>query len=208
LARRIVSSPATKHPKLWIVAGPNGAGKSSLYELIDIETEDGSVWIINPDLLSARLAAIENLGARQANIEAVKRIENWLEASIQAHQTIGVETVLSTAKYRRLVTAAKRLQFEINFIYVLLAKPEMHVERVRLRVMKGGHDVPVEKILERRGRSLKQLSWFLQQADRAWLYDNSAAEPRLMGAKRDGVITLDPDALPEIKSAAERIKSN
>ena len=37
---------------------------------------------------------------------AVRRIEAWLETSIKAHQTVGVETVLSTGKYRRLVTAA------------------------------------------------------------------------------------------------------
>jgi predicted ABC-type ATPase len=42
-------------PKLWIVAGPNGSGKSSLYTNSDIEDFAGSVWIINPDVLSARI---------------------------------------------------------------------------------------------------------------------------------------------------------
>lgn len=202
-----MSSSEIKRPEFWIVAGPNGSGKSTLYESTDFETEGGSIWIINPDLLSARIAQIERLDATYANIEAVRRIESWLEASIRAHQTIGVETVLSTDKYRRLVSAAKKLRFQINLIYVLLATPEMHVERVRLRVRKGGHNVPVEKILERRSRSLRQLPWFLRQANRAWLYDNSGAEPRSMGTKSEGVITLDPDALPEIKSAVNRIKS-
>lgn len=202
-----MSSFTTSRPALWIVAGPNGSGKSTLYQNTDFETEGGSIWIINPDLLSARIARIERLDAKRANIEAVQRIERWLEASIRAHQTIGVETVLSTGKYRRLVNAAKKLRFQINLIYVLLAAPEMHVERVRLRVEKGGHDVPMQKILERRERSLRQLPWFLRQADRAWLYDNSGAVPSLMGTKSKGIVTLDPSALSEIKSAVNRISS-
>jgi hypothetical protein len=42
-------------PKFWIVAGPNGSGKSSIYTDTDIEDFGGSVWIINPDLLTARI---------------------------------------------------------------------------------------------------------------------------------------------------------
>src|ERR1051325_11557202 len=50
-------------------------------------------------------------------------------------------------------------------------------------VAKGGHDVPSDKIIERRQRSLDQLPWFLAQADDAWLFDNSNAKPRLIGTK-------------------------
>ena len=99
-------------PKLWIVAGPNGSGKSSIYTDTDIEDFGGSVWIINPDLLTARIREIEHLKPRAANIAAVTRIYSWLEASIAAHQTIGVETVLSTEKYRALVLAAKAHGFD------------------------------------------------------------------------------------------------
>ena len=67
---------------------------------------DGSVWIINPDLLTVRLQHAENLELTAANLAAVQRIETWLEKSISVHQTIGVETVLSSPKYRRLVEMA------------------------------------------------------------------------------------------------------
>lgn len=142
-----------------------------------------------------------------ANVEAVKRIEVWLEASIHAHRTVGVETVLSTGKYRRLVDLAKKRRFEVNLIYVMLKNVELNIERVRLRVAKGGHAVPFKKIRERRERSLRQLPWFLEQADRAFLYDNSGAKPRTMGTKENGLLKLDPDALPEIKSAVESVKT-
>lgn len=158
-------------PAFWIIAGPNGSGKSTLYgsrrEAIYGNTIISDLtrpfWIINPDLLASRIRATEKLGLRAANLQAVKRIEAWVGASIDAHQSIGVETVLSTDKYRRLVTAAKKRGFEFRLIYVILQTSAMNVERVKLRVKKGGHSVPTRKITERWQRSLGQLPWFLKQ---------------------------------------------
>jgi len=189
------------------VAGPNGSGKSTAYQTLEFEAPARSIWIINPDLLTVRIQQVEGLELLAANLQAVKRIETWLEVSIRAHQTVGVETVLSTDKYRRLVLAAKVLQFTVHLTYVILDSPERNIERVRMRVKKGGHAVPEDKIIERYARSLAQLPWFLDQADEAWLYDNSDPSPRLIGRKTGGVITRDPDALPQIVAAIETIRS-
>ena len=194
-------------PKFWIVAGPNGSGKSSIYTDTDIEDFGGSVWIINPDLLTARIQKIEHLKPKAANIAAVTRIYSWLAASIAAHQTIGVETVLSTEKYRALVLAAKAHGFEVRLIYILLSSAELSVERVKLRVGKGGHHVPTTKIRQRRERSLQQLPWFLKNADLAWIFDNSGAKPAQIARKSGNTIIVDPAALPEIKEAIRLIKS-
>jgi predicted ABC-type ATPase len=189
------------------VAGPNGSGKSSAYQGLDTESFARSVWIINPDLLTVRLRDVEGLELAAANLQAVRRIEAWLEVSIRAHQTVGVETVLSTDKYRRLVLAAKALRFQVRLTYVILDSPERNIERVRLRVKMGGHAVPEDKIVERYARSLAQMPWFLDQADEAWLYDNSDTSPRLIGRKHKGVITLDSNALPQVVAAVETIKT-
>jgi predicted ABC-type ATPase len=202
-----VSRRKLDKPKLWIVAGPNGSGKSSIYTDTDIEDFGGSVWIINPDLLTARIREIEHLKPMAANIAAVTRIYRWLEASIAAHQTIGVETVLSTEKYRALVLAAKAYGFEVRLIYILLSSPELSVERVKLRVGKGGHHVPTTKIRQRRERSLRQLPWFLKNADFAWIFDNSGAKPTQIAQKNGNTIIVDPAALPEIKEAIRLIKN-
>ena len=188
------------------MAGPNGSGKSTLYGQTDIEGFGRSVWIINPDLLTARLRSQEGLAPEIANGEALNRIWAWLTASIAAHQTVGVETVLSTDKYRALVTAAKARGFEFRLLYVTLRKAAQNVDRVRLRVASGGHDVPEDKIRDRRRRSFEQLPWFLDQADQALLYDNSGASPILVGQKIAGVIEIDPRAPDEIKTAVESLK--
>jgi predicted ABC-type ATPase len=150
--------------------------------------------IINPDLLALRIASAENLPSDAANIEAVQRIESWLETSILAGHTVGVETVLSTGKYRRLVEKAKSLGFEFQLIYVVLESVELNVRRVALRVRRGGHSVPEDKIRARHAKSLQQLAWFFNHADMAMIYDNSGATPRLIGEKKEGVSWIDVDA--------------
>jgi predicted ABC-type ATPase len=205
-------APRPEPPALWIIAGPNGSGKSTLYgskrdniygntEILDVARP---FWIINPDLLASRIRAVERLGVNAANLEAVKRIGKWLEASVRAHQSVGVETVLSTDKYRRLVRAAKQHGFEVRLIYVVLRDPELNVKRVRLRVKKGGHDVPVKKIKERWTKSLRQLPWFLREADWALIFDNTG-KLRPVGRKEEGTIFLDPDAPPVIRKAVAKI---
>jgi predicted ABC-type ATPase len=175
-------------PILWIIAGPNGSGKSSLYNRTDIEGWGGSVWIINPDLLTAKIVEVETLPLVAANLAAVQRIQTWLNASIDAYQTIGVETVLSSPKYRDLILTAQERGFEVRMIYVVLASAELQLERIRERVSSGGHDVPEDKVRSRRQRSFEQLAWFAQHVDQLWIYENSYGEPDLIGIKWQGAI--------------------
>jgi predicted ABC-type ATPase len=128
----------------WLIAGPNGSGKSSLYGSeqnaiygeTNIADAGHSFWIINPDLLTLRICSVEQKTTEEANfnLKAVRRIETWLRASIDAHQSVGVETVLSTDKHRSLVLAAKQRYFEIRLVYVILRSPELNVKRVQIRV--------------------------------------------------------------------------
>lgn len=174
---------SSDRPRFWIVAGPNGCGKSTAYGHGSVAGLDGSVWIINPDLLTVRLKDAEHLDLLSANLAAVQRIESWLAASIEVHQTIGVETVLSSPKYRRLVEKAKAHDFEVCLVYVYLQTAEMQLERIKARVVKGGHDVPPDKVRDRRKRSFDQLPWFFSQAERAWILDNSGESPAVVAIR-------------------------
>lgn len=181
--------PSDERPTFWIIGGPNGSGKSTAYSTARVEDAVSRLWIVNPDLLTVRLQTAEHLPLAEANLEAVKRLEVWLEATLRVHRSVGVETVLSTDKYRRLVSLAKSLGYHFHLFYVALETPELNLERVRARVLKGGHDVPEAKVEERYWRSLAQMPWFLIEADSAELYDNSGSEPQLVARKTgDGVI--------------------
>ncbi len=88
--------------------------------------------------------------------------------------------------------------FEVRLVYVILNSVDLNVERVRTRVAKGGHGVPEDKIRERWHRSLAQLPWFLDNSDRAWIYDNSGSTPRLVGEKSSTGVKWDVTAPPSI----------
>lgn len=180
------SSPTPRkadRPVLWIVAGPNVSGKSTFYDHTDIEGWGGSIWIINPDLLTQTIIERERLAVIEANLAAVQRIEQWLVASIETYQTIGVETVLSSPKYRRLVTRAHERGFLIKTIYVTLASAELQLRRIAIRVAGGGHDVPANKVVDRRRRSFAELAWFFEHVDECAIFDNSTGEPLLIAEK-------------------------
>lgn len=180
-----------ERPVFWIIAGPNGSGKSSLYNRTHIEGWGGSVWIINPDLLTAKIVETEGLAQIDANLAAVQRVESWLDASIDAYQTIGVETVLSSPKYRRLVDKAHRRGFAIRMIYVVLASADLQLARIRQRVSDGGHDVPADKVVDRRRRSFEELAWFAEKVDQLFVFDNSEGQPDLVAQKAaDGLAVL------------------
>jgi predicted ABC-type ATPase len=191
-------------PVLWIVVGPNGSGKSSLYNRSDIEGWGGSVWIINPDLLTVKIVEQEKLAVSDANLAAVQRIEAWLEASIEAYQTIGVETVLSSSKYQRLVLKAKDNGFEVRMIYVVLKSAEIQAKRIKIRVSEGGHDVPADKIAARRQRSFVQLAWFLKRVDQCFIFDNSDGEPDVIAMGNEGILLCYPKLPKGMKEKLEK----
>lgn len=200
-------APVAERPLFLVVGGPNGSGKTTLHDGMDLRWSGRSVRVANPDLVTARIQSSEALASGAANLEAVTRVEAWLEAAIRAHQTVGVETVLSTGKYRRLVALARERGYEVWLVYVVLDAAERNLERVRARVARGGHDVPADRVVARRARSLEQLPWFFAHADRAWVLDNSGAEPRLVATKAGRRVALDPDGLPEVANAVRLVAS-
>jgi predicted ABC-type ATPase len=63
-----------------------------------------------------------------------------------------------------------------------------YAKRVALRVMEGGHDVPISKIIARYTRSLANCAVATRIADRAYIYDNSVdnAPARLLFRTSEG----------------------
>ena len=68
--------------------------------------------------------------------------------------------------------------------------PSINAQRIALRVMEGGHDVPITKIIERYYRSIKNSVKAVALADRAYFYDNSVSDydPKLLYRTADGKV--------------------
>ena len=173
-------------PELWIVAGPNGAGKTTCVQSLPIQRILPKVRFLNPDDVTKLLLVADGYtGFVDAPVdvqlrrfgEAATRVEQDLIAAIGRGESVGVETVLSTDKYRKIVERVRAAGGRVNLIYITISSPEISAARVALRVARGGHGVPPEKIPERFRRSHEQLAWFAANADRFWVIDNSESDP-------------------------------
>ncbi len=80
--------------ELWIIAGANGAGKSTIVSREDIRRELGDLKNLNPDVRAEQLRHDHpEMTENQANLAAVIDLEAELERSIEAGESILIETV-------------------------------------------------------------------------------------------------------------------
>ena len=173
-------------PWLWIVGGPNGAGKTSFAgQFLDSLSRafpnsrlPAHFTRLNADERTLALRQQFPDAARDSlNLRAARDIDAELVRLIEAGETVAVETVLSSSKYRDDVEAAQARGYKIGLIYVSLHPPELSPRRVSERVAKGGHAVDPIRAIERYHRSHSQLRWFAARADFLLVFDNSDNQP-------------------------------
>ena len=100
-------------------------------------------------------------------------------------ETFALESTLSGTVYLRLLQHAKRKAFQIYLHYLWLPNPAVAIARVRERVKKGGHYVPVADIRRRFGRSLKHfIQDYAPLADRWAVWDSRPIVPQLIAESR------------------------
>jgi predicted ABC-type ATPase len=85
---------------------------------------------------------------------------------------------------------ARTAGYFVRLFFVGTADPTINASRVARRVMHGGHDVPIPKIVSRYVRSIANCAEIAPDVDRFYLYDNSIedADPQLVLRGADGVI--------------------
>lgn len=96
-----------------------------------------------------------------------------LDAALEAEQSFAVETTFSGKGYLARLRTARLAGWRIAVFYVGLDSPDLALQRVRMRVAAGGHDVAAEDIRRRYIRSLENLRAVVALADLVEVYDNS-----------------------------------
>ncbi len=177
-------------PTLTVIAGPNGAGKSTLTAAVNFE---GRANLVDPDAIARRINRSDPaLAAAAAAREAVTRCRQYLAGNT----SFAVETTLAGKGAIAMMREARSARFRIQLLYVALSSPELHIQRVRLRVFQGGQDVPNEDIRRRYARSLANAPEALRLADEAVIFDNSGVDHQRMLEVRQGRITWRAPQLP------------
>jgi len=158
-------------PVLIIIAGPNGSGKTTITSrILHHEWLENSVYI-NPDQVAQERYGDWN--STEAVRQAAEFCTDWRERCLNDKQSMIFETVFSADDKLDFIRRAKQAGFFIRLFFVCTASPMINAARIAGRVMKGGHDVPITKIISRYQKSIINCKVATAIADRVYLYDNS-----------------------------------
>ncbi len=162
----------TEHkPELIIIAGPNGSGKTSITQkFLHHEWAEGTTYI-NPDQVAKDMFGDWNNSA--AVLKAANYCSELRERCLAEKKSFVFETVFSAQDKIDFVIRAKQAGFFIRIFFISTSNPAINASRIAKRVMKGGHDVPITKIISRYNKSIQNCKIVASIIDRLYVYDNS-----------------------------------
>lgn len=185
-------------PVLIVIAGPNGSGKTTITsQILHHEWLENSVYI-NPDQVAQERFGDWN--SAEAVRQAAVYCADWRERCLSERQSMIFETVFSADDKLDFIHRAKQAGFFIRLFFVCTESPMINAARIAGRVMKGGHDVPITKIISRYQKSIINCKVATAIADRVYLYDNSVdgQEARILFRFADGnIIKRYTDDIPQ-----------
>jgi predicted ABC-type ATPase len=119
--------------------------------------------------------------------------QSWIASG----QSFTTETVMSAPDKLRLLESARNEGFRTYLYFVSTESTRINRERVASRVVKGGHDVPEDKIDSRYERSMRQLRPAIRLSNRAYLFDNSGETHRLIAEYEGNALVQVDRELPQ-----------
>lgn len=160
-----------RKPELIIIAGPNGSGKTSITQkFLHHEWAEGTTYI-NPDQIAKDMFGDWN--DNDAVLKAANYCSELREQCLAKNKSFVFETVFSAHDKIDFVIRAKEAGFFIRLFFISTENPAINASRIANRVMKGGHDVPITKIISRYYKSIRNCKIIASIIDRLYVYDNS-----------------------------------
>jgi len=170
----------TMDKNLYIIAGCNGAGKTTASFTILPEILNCKEFV-NADEIAKGLSPFQ---PEKVSFEAgrimIKRINELMEIK----ENFAFETTLATKSYKSKVINAQSSNYTVTLLFFWLQNVDLAIERVKTRVMEGGHNIEIEVIKRRYINGIKNLfDIYLSIVDEVLIYDNSGGMPELIAEK-------------------------
>ena len=163
-------------PLLIVIAGPNGSGKTTITsEVLESDWLEDAVYI-NPDIVAQD--KFGNWNSPEAVREAALFCEQWREQCLANSESLIFETVMSAPDKLDFIRRAKKAGYFVRIFFISTENPTINAARIARRVMKGGHDVPIPKIISRYIKSIANCAEIAPFVDRLYVYDNSREDEK------------------------------
>lgn len=163
--------------KCYIIAGPNGAGKTTFAnEFLPIEAE--CLNFINADLIAQGLSPFQ---PSKMDVEAGRLMIQHIDECVKRNESFAFETTFSGKGYVYKIKNWKSQLYEIIIYYLKLPSIDFAIERVRLRVAQGGHNIPDHIIKRRFDKSWNNFQKIYKPLADSWIvFDTSGKIPVIL----------------------------
>jgi predicted ABC-type ATPase len=174
--------------KLYIIAGCNGAGKTTASFTILPEILDCKEFV-NADEIAKGLSPFQ---PEKVSFEAGRIMLKRINELLTENQNFAFETTLSTKSYKNKITEAKAKEYRVTLLFFWLQSIDLAKERVKTRVLEGGHNIEPDVIERRYIKGIKNLfDIYLPIVDGALIFDNSDGKHELIADKKiDGILEI------------------
>jgi len=172
---------------LYIIAGCNGAGKTTASFTILVDTLDCKEFV-NADEIAKGLSPFQ---PEKVAFEAGRIMLNRIDELLNKGINFSFETTLSTRSYKSFVLKAQQQGYKVTLLFFWLQTIELAKERVKTRVLEGGHNIPEDVIERRYLRGIQNLfEIYLNMVDAVLIFDNSFGNHQLI-AQTDNLKELE-----------------
>jgi predicted ABC-type ATPase len=172
---------------LYIIAGCNGAGKTTASYTILPKILNCKEFI-NADKIAKGLSPFQ---PEKMAIEAGRIMLKRIDELLNSDKSFAFETTLSVKTHQDTVCRAKNKGYNVTLLFFWLRTVDLAKQRVRMRVMEGGHDIEEDVIEWRYIRGIKNLfDIYIRIADTVMIFDNSEGKQKLIAEKKPNTSTL------------------
>ncbi len=173
-------------PTLLVIAGPNGSGKTTVTVRLRADHWSDGVEYLNPDDIAQDRFGDWN--APDAVLQAARWTSQRRDELLAARRGVAFETVFSAPDKLDFLERARSAGYFVRVFFIGTSDPRINAARVADRVIRGGHTVPIDKIVHRYERSLANLPQAIELAHRVYIFDNSidGVDARLCCRTKDG----------------------
>jgi predicted ABC-type ATPase len=165
---------------LYIIAGCNGAGKTTASYTVLPEILNCKEFV-NADEIARGLSPFQ---PEKVAIEAGRIMLKRIEELLNNNENFAFETTLASKSYKHTILAAKAKGYNVTLLFFWLQPVELAKQRVRARVLAGGHHIETEVIERRYISGIKNLfDIYIQLVDSVMILDNSEGKQNLIAQK-------------------------
>lgn len=156
-------------PLAVFLIGTNGSGKSSLRNYLNLSDIQSN---IDPDVLNR---IYKTKYPNNYQIEAAKQALKMYDEAVNLGLNICLESTLAGRGTMARIKAAKADGYYTIGFYIGLNSVELNLERIAMRVARGGHDIPEDIVRRRFYESADNLVKIKDNFDMLHVIDNSEA---------------------------------